>query len=157
MPEIKIEIGQRMLLLRKKLKVNQAEVAAFLGVSVAAYQNYETGRREANYEMLSKLADFYGVTTDYLLGRSEAPPDPIPQLTDDEMEKAVMEEYFQLPKPVRAQILEMMINAVQRSEQRKRQNAIKHEPMVARDAPGAELPDVKLDAQQLDDKLPTDW
>ena len=43
-----------------------------LDITTAAYQNYENGRREAGYSTIAKLADFYGVTTDYLLGREPA-------------------------------------------------------------------------------------
>lgn len=70
MSERKIETGKRMLELRKQQGKNQADVAAYLGLTVAAYQNYETGRREAGYDTICKLADYFNVTTDYLLGRA---------------------------------------------------------------------------------------
>lgn len=69
MSDYKIETGARMLELRKKNNKSQSDVAKYLGLTVAAYQNYETGRREAGYEVLANLADFYGVSTDLLLGR----------------------------------------------------------------------------------------
>ncbi len=71
MSNCKIETGARMFKLRKQQGRSQAEVAKYLQLTVAAYQNYEAGRREAGYEVLAKLADFYGVTVDYLLGREE--------------------------------------------------------------------------------------
>ena len=55
--------------LRKSKKLSQQAVADYLGVSSSAYQTYEYGKAELNYEGLSKLADFYGVSVDYLLGR----------------------------------------------------------------------------------------
>lgn len=67
---LKEEVAQRLFELRKKAQMSQAEVAEKMGITVAAYQNYETGRREANYENLAKLAKIYGVTTDYLLGQN---------------------------------------------------------------------------------------
>ena len=54
---------------RKTKGVTQKEVADFLGMTDRAYQNYEYGNSEAPYETLAKLADFFGVSTDYLLGR----------------------------------------------------------------------------------------
>ena len=66
---MKKEFGEKLLALRKEKGVSQAGVADYIGLTVAGYQNYENGRREAGYETIAKLADFYGVTTDYLLGR----------------------------------------------------------------------------------------
>lgn len=48
------------------------EFCAAADISFSTYQNYESGKRVPTAEILVKLADFYGVTTDYLLGRPEA-------------------------------------------------------------------------------------
>lgn len=61
-----------LLSLRKSKKISQKVLADLLGISITAYQNYEYGKSELNYEGLRKLADFYGVTTDYLLGRESS-------------------------------------------------------------------------------------
>lgn len=55
------------------------EFCAAIDISFSTYQNYESGKRVPTAEILVKLADFYGVTTDYLLGRPDAKPpeDPI--------------------------------------------------------------------------------
>lgn len=108
MPDKKIEIGQRMLKLRKQMKKSQSEAAEFLGLSVAAYQNYETGRREANYETLCKLADFFCVTTDFLLGR-EPEKNPIAMLNLAVGEKEALEMYVKLPEQVRQIIIDTML------------------------------------------------
>ena len=63
-------IGKRMKELRSEKGLKQKEVAEDLGLSPKAFAHYEAGRRKPNYELLGKVADFYGVTTDYLLGRS---------------------------------------------------------------------------------------
>lgn len=55
---------------RKKLGKSQADIAELLGMTQAAYGNYELGKRQVNTEILSKLADYYGVTVDDLLGRT---------------------------------------------------------------------------------------
>lgn len=75
----KIAFGQRLLELRKKAGKSQAEIAQLLGITTAAYQNYENGRREAGYATITKLATFFGVSTDCLLGR-EPVSDPLPLL-----------------------------------------------------------------------------
>lgn len=48
--------------------MKQKEVAAILGIDQRVYSNYETGKRKIPVDLVIKLAEFYGVTTDYLLG-----------------------------------------------------------------------------------------
>ena len=54
--------------LRKEKGLSQKEIANFIGVSVSAYSNYEQGIREPSYDILIKIAKFYKVSTDFLLG-----------------------------------------------------------------------------------------
>ena len=58
---------------RKNKGVTQKDTADFLGIKERSYQNYEYGNSEAPYSTLSKLADYFDVSTDYLLGRSDNP------------------------------------------------------------------------------------
>ena len=55
--------------LREDKDMKQKEVAAILGIDQRVYSNYETGKREIPLHHLVALADFYHVTTVYLLGR----------------------------------------------------------------------------------------
>ncbi len=57
-------------LLRKERHISQKAAAADLGVAQALLSHYEKGKRECGLDFLVKVADYYGVTTDYLLGRS---------------------------------------------------------------------------------------
>ncbi|MCX7884096.1 MAG: helix-turn-helix transcriptional regulator, partial [Caloramator sp.] len=50
--------------------ITQLELANILGITPQNISYYEKGR-EPNYEILSKLADYFGVTTDYLIGKSD--------------------------------------------------------------------------------------
>ena len=63
--------GERLKQLRRERKVSQKELAEYLGISTRGYQFYESEDNEPNIKTLLALADFYGVTTDYLLGRSD--------------------------------------------------------------------------------------
>ena len=56
--------------LRKEKGISQKEAAARLGISQALLSHYEKGIRECGQSFLIKVADFYGVSCDYLLGRS---------------------------------------------------------------------------------------
>lgn len=88
----------RLKEIRKSKNISQEQAANALGISVRAYQNYEYEQREPNIEMINKLADFYGVTTDYLLGR-EPLPNPLAGCEKDEA--AVIEKYLSLPSEAR--------------------------------------------------------
>ena len=59
--------------LRKAKGVTQKAVAEYLGIFEQAYQTYEYGKHEPNHAMTVKLADYFDVTTDYLLGRTDDP------------------------------------------------------------------------------------
>ena len=57
-----------LLQLRNQKELSQEQVAQIIGVSKQAYGHYEREERELGYGMLCKLADYYGVTVDYLIG-----------------------------------------------------------------------------------------
>jgi len=54
-------------------KITQKELANYLKVSERAYQHYEAGSREPSYDKLIALADYFDISADYLLGRTENP------------------------------------------------------------------------------------
>ena len=56
--------------LREDNDLTQAQVAKILDMSQTGYSKYETGENDIPTRVLIKLADFYGTTTDYLLGRT---------------------------------------------------------------------------------------
>ena len=58
---------------RLKKGKTQQEMAEFLGVKLRADQYYESEGRNPTLESLVALADYFGVTTDYLLGRADSP------------------------------------------------------------------------------------
>lgn len=55
--------------LRARDKISREEVARRLGVSYMTIRNWERGETEPNASQIKALADMFGVTTDYLLGR----------------------------------------------------------------------------------------
>lgn len=58
--------------LRIEKKITQSELANKLGLVRSAICNYESGRRQPDPETLNKLADYFNVSVDYLLGRTES-------------------------------------------------------------------------------------
>lgn len=69
--------GNRLHTLRKERKLRQEDMAKQLGIARTTYAMYEQGNREPDYNTLIKLATFFEVSIDYLLGTTE-----IRQITD---------------------------------------------------------------------------
>jgi Predicted transcriptional regulators len=63
---------ERLKKLRKERNLSQDEVGQPLNISGRTVGNYESGEREPSLDTLIKIADFYGVSLDYLLGRSNS-------------------------------------------------------------------------------------
>lgn len=82
-------VGQRLRQLRKRLstklgrEVTAAEVALALGIGKSTMYMYERGERVPPADNLNALADYYGVSVDYLLGRT-SDPTPSRSLTPTE-------------------------------------------------------------------------
>ena len=67
---IKVPVGERLRELRKSKDLTQAQVADGINCTPAAYNRYETGERQPPIDALTKLADYFGVSLDYLVGRA---------------------------------------------------------------------------------------
>lgn len=65
--------GNHLKKLRKSRNVTQKQLAADIGASERGIQQYELGERKPNYDMLIALADYFNVSIDYLVGRSDNP------------------------------------------------------------------------------------
>ena len=61
----------RLKELRKKKKISQLKLALDLEMNQNSISRYENMEREADYKTLIKFADYFGVSLDYLLGRTE--------------------------------------------------------------------------------------
>lgn len=67
-------LSLRIAEIRNAKKLTQADLARHLKITQQTYSAYETNKRQMNYETLCLLADFFEVSTDYLLGRQDAMP-----------------------------------------------------------------------------------
>ena len=86
--------------IRARKGLTQAEVASALGVSSVVYSRYETGSRQPSIDMLVQMADIFGVTVDYLLGRKIA-------------EDSTLSDFEQ-----------RLLNAARKADERARQDAL---------------------------------
>lgn len=65
-----MEWNKNLKTLRKSHDLSQQEIAEHIGVTQKAYSNYELGKREPDFKTLFRLARYYKVSLDYLVGYS---------------------------------------------------------------------------------------
>lgn len=65
-------LGDNIRNCRELMNLSQSEAADKLGINRVNYNRYENNEREPDNEMLIKIADFFGVTVDHLLGRKKS-------------------------------------------------------------------------------------
>lgn len=82
-----MDLGKMLIELRRERGIFQKELAEYLGVSIGTVSNYEHGVHNPDPETLKKLADFFEVSTDYLLERTRYRYSP------DSLNKPVTMEY----------------------------------------------------------------
>lgn len=103
--------------IRKSRHLSQQDVANAIGIPVRTFCGYERKEREPTLEMLGKLADFFGVTVDELLGRT-------PQLFDDaRVERPeVLDLFEQLSAAEQQQVIGYMKGLIYQHDEAKRRN-----------------------------------
>ena len=65
--------SDRLKELRKQKKLSQKALGELIGLSERGIQNYELGTNSPTSDIIIKLANYFNVSTDYLLGRSDDP------------------------------------------------------------------------------------
>lgn len=68
-----MSFSDRLVLLRKSRRLTQKQLALNLQMSELAIQHYEAQRRKPAFDVLIALADYFDVSLDYLVGRSDDP------------------------------------------------------------------------------------
>ena len=68
-----MSFSERLILLRTSRHLTQKQVYESVGMSAIGYQRYEYGTREPAFRQLIALADYFDVSLDYLVGRSDDP------------------------------------------------------------------------------------
>lgn len=84
-------LGNRLRDLRLSSNMTQAELGRVIGVGKTTISQYETGTRKPDAETLDKLAGFFAISVDYLLGRTDDPTPPSDEhLTPEEYDRRVV-------------------------------------------------------------------
>ncbi len=118
-----MNINEKLKSLRQSKNLTQSEAANLLDISLSSYQKYERDKNSItpSLEALVKLADFYHVTTDYLLGRETGEPENIDRLASEfnmtALEKKILDNYLSLPKHMRTNLMEFLYKSVQEVQQ----------------------------------------
>ena len=118
-------IGDTLKRLRTNKGLTSEELCSKIGIKGGSYRNYERNDRKPDYDTLVKLADFYGVTTDYLLGRPTAQPpaDTLEQLFSEQsfsaLEEELLRKYMELPHEARQAVVRFINDATAKALQRK--------------------------------------
>lgn len=83
------DCSERLFELRNEKGISQKEAALSLHVSQALLSHYEKGIRECGLDFLCRAADYYGVSADFILGRTESRYAPDTNTLEDQKEDAV--------------------------------------------------------------------
>ena len=68
-----MSFSERIIQLKNERKLLQKDIASSVGLSLRAYQYYEKGQKEPTLSVLLRLADYFDVSLDYLVGLSDTP------------------------------------------------------------------------------------
>lgn len=90
-------IGQRLRFLRESLGISQSDVAKLIGVKQPTINRYEMGTVDPPLDRMIWFADYYDVSLDYLMGRTEEPRGKLYQYEPD-----VLKEKFQDEEKMKA-------------------------------------------------------
>lgn len=110
---------------RKSTGMTQKDVSTALNISPNTYKNYEQGLREPNGDTIVALANLFGVSTDYLLGRPTAQPptDALERLFTEKsfsaLEEELLRKYMELPHEARQAVVRFINDATAKALQRK--------------------------------------
>lgn len=88
-----MDFSTRLTALRKEKKLLQADVANKIGIARATYGAYEQGNRQPDFDTLERIADYFEVSIDYLLGRTDTPA-----LSPQEKDEAAFQAFANDPE-----------------------------------------------------------
>ncbi len=95
---------ENLTIIRKESHATQQEVADHLGISRQAYGNYESGKREPDYETLLKLGEYFNCSIDYLLGSSRGVRYPLLS----EFERNLLEQYRSATPAIQSAVCKLL-------------------------------------------------
>lgn len=100
--------------LRESRKIKQKEMAEILQVPNNTYNQWENEKRQPDHDMLVRIAEYFGVTVDYLLGREEEPQKEKSPSNDglSENEKVMLQLFRTVPEDRQTELLSLIESAL---------------------------------------------
>ena len=118
-----MDIKNTLIFIRESKGYSKKTVSEMTGIPYTTYIKYESGeRKDVSMDAIVKLADFYGVSTDYLLGRPNAKPptDPVEEFTNrvqlQEQEQIILKKWLTLDEKKRQAVFDFMVDIVHEYE-----------------------------------------
>lgn len=152
------EKGNNLKSIRKERGLTVKEVVDGTGIPMRTYQNYEYMEREIGAGALGKLADFYGVTTDRLLGRPSADPprdlirDVAAEYHLSDAQRGILAAYLYMDKGGRENLLEIIRELADGADSEEARSNMEIDTEAARSTdPGNAPHQAAYDRDQLDD------
>lgn len=99
-------LSERLRILRQEKNVLQKDIANYLNISASAYGFYEQGKRTPDANIIKKLADYFNVSVDYLIGKSNIKESADDILNNEDYTIALHSDhdYDELPDEARQEI-----------------------------------------------------
>ena len=96
--EVEAMLGQKLRELRIQRKLSQSAVAKQLNISRQSYNFYENNKRQPDLYLVKLLAQFFHVSTDYLLDHDLSETKPVPKTPGDEFTRKLLQTIASLPQ-----------------------------------------------------------
>lgn len=111
--------GNRLRKLRIDKGLTQKQLGRLFKLSESAVGMYERGEREPSFEQTKSFAEYFGVTTDYLLGTAENMAGPVPEEIDDPEISLFFKDFKSAPKQKREEMIRFWKFIQEREKDRK--------------------------------------
>ena len=117
------EVAERLRSLRESVKLSQVKMAEIVGVKQSSLNRYELNQASPTFETLTRYADYFDVSMDYIFGRTDNPQGklyeykPKIQQNDPQMQKFV-EMCFDPTSPMNARLKETLLQMLGEAKQR---------------------------------------
>ncbi len=116
------EVAERLRSLRESVKLSQVKMAEIVGVKQSSLNRYELNQASPTFETLTRYADYFDVSMDYIFGRTDNPQGklyeykPKIQQNDPQMQKFV-EMCFDPTSPMNARLKEALLQMLGEAKQ----------------------------------------
>lgn len=100
-----VDVGDRIRNLRETREMSQIELAKIIGINNSVLSRIESGKRDVEDFLLVKFAEYFKVTSDYLLGRTNAPS---PRELPDTVAPYLPEGFDELSPEARKEVLDFI-------------------------------------------------